>query len=1208
MKNICLETMSGDIRAAAETSGPLFSGLTQLEDLKTDLLTSTPPMEPTNDTTTMDTQNDEMDTTLGDNLTNLRTDTHDPAMPPTPQNNGKTTTNDKNLPVAQSPHQIDADTDFWSSVVTNGSIFSALLHYTNSHCPSCSGHLTFHHMHNTGLAICTQDSTHRFNRELIIQSLASQNTTALQQEFLECKQYQSINDHSEARDIPTSLCSLSECDFINSNISHSSYPLHLATTSTYEETTSTLTMQLYSFQTATNASIIKSKLTDRLNKVGYCRRIYPARQTSTRIFTFMIVFPSKDVSFKEEMENIIFHFVELNKFEGTELTIYDQEDCCLDSIQIPANKHSMTLRTQIIDEYGFDDELVDYMVMVNMLMDISQKAGKKYTNDTYIIRGKAFTRLNLAHNTTTIKKATMMYLPVSYIKLGQTSKIEQIMAVKMGSLVKENDFYFKHWKTNDVIEINIIRDQKTMEQHLKKINQNLSPQELNTFMQKWRVEQIKLSKSSKGSIPAGKVQVPSTDVPNSPLLNGDIVIVIQKSGALIGRKHYVTVPVNPFATYSTVLLNHIDLYLLRQNVDTDDNKDIIPQKRHYFQQNHTKNSVKRSKNMLITNNNTLSSSNTTNYTLIQFMGKTIGSIQVNDYCTFAALESFILTLCKTNECHYTFNNQLLNEKNFSTTTTQFQQQYNNTLVVKAKLKGGSSSCRAKFTALTIPQNTSNQTLTPYLPDHLLSIRILIDNLPTVFLLRFERNATVQTLVNYFQSQYLLEGTVTSLEVNATYQGYQSLQSISNYTLKFINTEKIKKPKILDIIYNNNATKFPIPQHYTVAITLKRLNDLFGCTGDLHESTNTTPISQQQSMYLHPSKQFFYVPHGYIFLPQQSLGKQLLKSQPVKLIPTNPKLFHFSCLNCHGLTNSIYGINDYLAQSNVNVLILLETQSKPKQKAVLPIISLYNSESNTSDTCHNYWYGTAICLNPKFYAKEQINITAQTDTYVILQLKSIKLVFVYLPPNKQQEYFTKIEHELDENTILMGDLNIDIECPRNATELQLCQKLKQLGLTYIPIQDTHTFCRNKDQRHQEAKNHHISPQVVEIDYTTDRPYQCSKIDHVFCHSNSPNIKTISSRSDPSSFIYSDHKIITTSIELYEDDSFIVGKQSRWKVNDLIPRLTEMLIDNEIRKIDVNEQGRFEYQHQLQIEWNKRANDIFWLREDMYNFHLSDNDRF
>ena len=114
------------------------------------------------------------------------------------------------------------------------------------------------------------------------------------------------------------------------------------------------------------------------------------------------------------------------------------------------------LRLCLIDEYGFDDELVDYMVMVNMSMDISAKANKKYTNDTYLIRGKAFTRLNLAHNATTIKKATMMYLPVSYVKLGQTSKIEQIIALKMGSLITENDFYLKHWKTNDVIEINII--------------------------------------------------------------------------------------------------------------------------------------------------------------------------------------------------------------------------------------------------------------------------------------------------------------------------------------------------------------------------------------------------------------------------------------------------------------------------------------------------------------------------------------------------------------------------------------------------------------------------------------------------------------------------------------------------------------------------------------------------------------------------------
>ncbi len=149
---------------------------------------------------------------------------------------------------------------------------------------------------------------------------------------------------------------IGECDFIQSNVSNTTYAIHLPVDTTYEETSSTLTIQKYAFQTTTAASIIKSKLTDRLNKIGYCRRIYPDKDPANRIYTFICIYPTKDDSFKEEMEN---NFVDLNKFEGTKLVIYDEYESVLDSITIPQNKHSTAVRDQIIDSTGYHDSLVD---------------------------------------------------------------------------------------------------------------------------------------------------------------------------------------------------------------------------------------------------------------------------------------------------------------------------------------------------------------------------------------------------------------------------------------------------------------------------------------------------------------------------------------------------------------------------------------------------------------------------------------------------------------------------------------------------------------------------------------------------------------------------------------------------------------------------------------------------------------------------------
>ncbi len=55
--------------------------------------------------------------------------------------------------------------------------------------------------------------------------------------------------------------------------------------------------------------------------------------------------------------------------------------------------------------------------------------------------------------------------------------------------------------------------------------------------------------------------------------------------------------------------------------------------------------------------------------------------------------------------------------------------------------------------------------------------------------------------------------------------------------------------------------------------------------------------------------------------------------------------------------------------------------------------------------------------PKIYNKEQINVTAQTDTYVIIQFKTFKVIFIYLPPTKLIKYSSFLDNNIDENTLV-----------------------------------------------------------------------------------------------------------------------------------------------------------------------------------------------
>ena len=435
-------------------------------------------------------------------------------------------------------------------------------------------------MHTSTVAVCNKNHHHRHNKRSLITFLSQQDTSALQQSFLANSLFQTTTK-AMYYDLPLEQTFINECEFYDQAITTTTFPLFLQYADGYQLVNSTLTLQKYTFQTVAKDKTIQDHLIKPLQTLGYSRRIYPKATTNNkRSVTFICIFPTEDSSYKENMEEKINNFVDINHFSGTSLYIHPFHECNLKDLNTPKNPIYTSLRDNIIDNYGYDDDLVDMIVQVQLLKDILVRSSHKYINDTETQHEMLQTRRRIAESTkTTVTRAKMMFLPVSYVPLSSKTKHMSTVAVKMGSTITQNHFHLQPWQPGDVIEAIILRDQKKMEQLIKKNNSTKSKPEINKTLQQWRVEQQRSAKSfPPGIIPTGKVLLSPAESLNSPILPGDTVIVFQKSSKLTGYQHYITVPVNSFNNYLTASLSSLELFLLTIKA-SNEMSPTIPQKR-----------------------------------------------------------------------------------------------------------------------------------------------------------------------------------------------------------------------------------------------------------------------------------------------------------------------------------------------------------------------------------------------------------------------------------------------------------------------------------------------------------------------------------------------------------------------------------------------------------------------------------------------------
>ncbi len=203
-----------------------------------------------------------------------------------------------------------------------------------------------------------------------------------------------------------------------------------------------------------------------------------------------------------------------------------------------------------------------------------------------------------------------------------------------------------------------------MEQLLKKINSKQPQSEINKILQKWRVEQKRNSRFlPEGLIPVGKVVIPSAEVPTSPILPGNTVIVFQKSPNLSGHQHYLTVPVNNFTGYLTVSLSSLDRFLLT-NTSQNPLAAIILQKG--LSPSKTGSNKKGTSITLptIKGLSIYKDSIPSNQTFIQQSSKTIKIINLHDFSTFIGLRSYINEISHMDDFYFTIKNQLITANNY----------------------------------------------------------------------------------------------------------------------------------------------------------------------------------------------------------------------------------------------------------------------------------------------------------------------------------------------------------------------------------------------------------------------------------------------------------------------------------------------------------------------------------------------------------------
>ena len=247
------------------------------------------------------------------------------------------------------------------------------------------------------------------------------------------------------------------------------------------------------------------------------------------------------------------------------------------------------------------------------------------------------------------------------------------------------------------------------------------------------------------------------------------------------------------------------------------------------------------------------------------------------------------------------------------------------------------------------------------------------------------------------------------------------ENLQNPDTTIYPTNIVKQTKIVFSITNNNTTYTFAARHGQLVQSLVEFMEI-ACqmNGFLHIFGPLCPLLNTIAVEKLPSRDLSYHTDS---TAQNNMSQ--FEMPEIKEYQTSGRI---GVLNVHGLKSCYAAVLSLLDTYDIGILIALETMQKDKSNLCPGFIHMTNDVSKDPNV-HITHHGTAIAINPKVYPNAKSIVHISNATSVRLEMK----IGIYLPNNNKLQALQKILTNVTPNSILFGDLNINVEEPRSNEE-------------------------------------------------------------------------------------------------------------------------------------------------------------------------------
>ena len=188
-------------------------------------------------------------------------------------------------------------------------------------------------------------------------------------------------------------------------------------------------------------------------------------------------------------------------------------------------------------------------------------------------------------------------------------------------------------------------------------------------------------------------------------------------------------------------------------------------------------------------------------------------------------------------------------------------------------------------------------------------------------------------------------------------------------------------------------------------------------------------------------------------------------------PTNKRdgKVRFGYVNIDSIMIKHPVINPLMNDNDLDILFIAETKADKFQSIPFPVVF------HTDTVGQNKNYGMAVALNERYNTRD-LNIVSKSPYHIQVQFEKFNIMAVYIPsavPDKHSFFIDNLLKHVNQNTILIGDFNMNLNAPRTTAEQLMLEDLLSLGLIYQDLEDTtYTFAREMNGVTQKSFIDHV----------------------------------------------------------------------------------------------------------------------------------------